>query len=131
MKPKCLSLVAILLVIASGEIADGENVAARDLDLATLQWQGLKDARDRLQSGIFQASGRDLCSSPDSDSALTEFPVGSTCAFDYDAKFLRFDRTTVGLLRRKDPSGRTVRVDAEGIYIMRPEHIYCWTNLDS
>ena len=120
-----LAVGCVLAVVGSlgfGSAAELTDEARQQADFVLA---GMKDARDRLQSGTFRARGR-WGFEKLTESGVHEVDVAVFCAFDFPTNKFRFDR-------REKPSTVSPGVSKSGFalrYVRKPGASFCW-NEDS
>ncbi len=104
------------------------KLTAEESRMAVLLFQGWKDARDRLASGVFRARGH--LSSDSRDDPHCEGPLDYFCAVDYRKGRLRFDHDVPVVDRDREESGKVIGHTFRelGKYYQVPTRTAEWSN---
>ncbi len=104
------------------------KLTAEESRMAALLFQGWRDGRDRLASGVFRAHGHLSCDSRDDPHC--EGPLDYFCAVDYRKGRLRFDHEIPVVDRLSEKSGKVIGQTFRelGKYYQIPTHAVEWSN---
>ena len=133
----CAMLAAFAVGVNLGEnAATASLLSQEEIETATIQLQGMKEARSRLSTGVFRAHGLESESGSDHGDFSAEVEI--FCAFDFVEGMFRFDRSRPtkpsSMAKRQYPDApdrkqeRTTEELRIVKYIEKPEHCILWSN---
>jgi hypothetical protein len=116
-------LAASLLSTCIGDARASAQDAEADLQFV---WEGMKDHRQRLRSGVLKMNGRMLDHQP--GAWKLDGDVAIFIAFDEGGRRLRFDRSEPVLDPETRGSGEARQMTGGGRYVRLPDRSYSYVN---